>query len=779
MILELGILCLSLALFTAFGLPAAAVLRRSMPAMMLSAPAFGAALLAIVVTLLFTAGLSASAIGLLVLVLALVAAAVFRATIRDALCRMARAPAAALVTLVYFAILISPILTGRLDFTAFQGNQWDHFTYLTSSAVYSKMSFHDVVNHTPAEALANPLLPVARTTAFARPAVDILFAVIGTLVPGGIAVGGYAFLCGFAIAGLLAFNGFLLQIFGRPGSASSLVAALLGGAYACGFWGQLPLDIDAWSQVAATPLLLAAWTLVFTILTAPGTRPALAPSAVLGLLIGGALFLYPEGSVYNGLILAGVLVAAGRPDISRLRPILGALVLGIGLSALAWRGTLGLLATQSQFAATTHVDWWQYFDSYMFGLDPKLNHSLQQSLSAALGHMPPDFIFYPDRVSSIVTGLAGIFGVYFLTPAAYDAPSLPDLAKAALLLCVVIGIALGCYAAARRRLPGYRLLLAAAAIALLGALLLLEHGEAWSAGKALGYAGPLLCLAIMAPAMAIGTDARWSRLGPLPWCLAQAGFVALTLIGLGNAQGIRLPAPYPDSHDPEMKAANRWEIAAPLARLRGCPLVEIVAPDPFFRQYAAIALYEAGKPYYYDGPVNAYYGGGKNLGNMATSPVARACRWVQPGVPRPVPPGPPAGVPSFPAGLMARDLFFAGVFQDGWLRDTALVKLALPDVSDRLHLTGTIHDFSPRIAAGSMKITVDGVPVLERPETPGDFDLTIPIPKAPGTRQIDLVMTGADHLPAPDGRLVSVQLSSIALESTEPAKPDPEDDPPE
>jgi alginate O-acetyltransferase complex protein AlgI len=139
---------------------------------------------------------------------------------------------------------------------------------------------------------------------------------------------------------------------------------------------------------------------------------------------------------------------------------------------------------------------------------------------------------------------------------------------------------------------------------------------------------------------------------------------------------------------------------------------------------------------------------------------------IGPAVPNNRGPAPtPAGVAGFPDGLLAPGLFFAGVTQDGWLRDKAQARFALPGTSTQLHLVGEIPAFSPKITGGAMRITVDGTLVLERPETSGRFDLTIPIPPAVGVRRINFDITGTDLLPAPDGRLVSVHLTSIMLES--------------
>lgn len=147
--------------------------------------------------------------------------------------------------------------------------------------------------------------------------------------------------------------------------------------------------------------------------------------------------------------------------------------------------------------------------------------------------------------------------------------------------------------------------------------------------------------------------------------------------------------------------------------------------------------------------------------SVAEAPVAISLSPEKPVPPdKPLPPG---EVARFPEGLLAPNLYFSGVSQDGWLGPKAVTRLSIVPSSDMLHLTGEISDFSPLIATGTMRISVDDIPVLTRPETIGPFDLTVPIPAAAGQRSIAIELTGADRLPPPDGRLVSIRLTSIAL----------------
>ena len=84
---------------------------------------------------------------------------------------------------------------------------------------------------------------------------------------------------------------------------------------------------------------------------------------------------------------------------------------------------------------------------------------------------------------------------------------------------------------------------------------------------------------------------------------------------------------------------------------------------------------------------------------------------------------------------------------------------------DVLRLKGDTPDFSTKIAAGVMIVSVDGAKVPECPEASGRFDLRIPTARGVGPRWIKLQMTGTDVLPSSgDGRSVSVHLNSSALE---------------
>jgi len=652
MILQLGVFLLSLLLFATWGLPVAAALRGAMPMMVLSAPAFGVGLLAVVATVLFSFGLHLSVIAVGAVAISLISVVVFRKTIRFMLSGIRKAWMASCLVLVFSIVILAPVLANRAALTVFQANIADHFGYMATSVVYSQMDFRQILGATLRDHLSNPLLFYARPNLHARPAVSILFAVIGSLLPGATTVGGYAFLCSFAVAGLLSFCAFLLQVFRRSGTTACVMAVILAGAYACGFWGQYPLDINAWSQVAVMPLLLSAWTIVFVELTSPavvtqggnGIRAGIAPIIALAVLVAGGIYLYPEAISFHALVLVGAMVAAGRRRLYRLRDIALSLILGASTSLLFWKGTLGFGASQIHTATTSPVAWWRYFDAYLFGMDPEVNQALLDSFANALSR--PLTVLVPSHGASLMTGVSGVLGAYFLTPANLLHISAPDVAKGALLFLVLVGLVAGVYGGLRSRNWAYRLLLVCVGLGLLGAMLILEMGQAWAAGKALSFAAPLLCLAIVAPAMIERRPGAAASFGPVPWLVAQLCFVGMAVVGLSDPYGARLRAPYPA--DLTYKKLIGWDISDQLHRVRDCPVVKIIAPDPFYRQFVSIALFEARIPFFYTAPVNSYFGVGQEVGHMPAHAVEPGCEVFQ-MAPTPARGAPTLAVPGAPA----------------------------------------------------------------------------------------------------------------------------------
>jgi hypothetical protein len=140
---------------------------------------------------------------------------------------------------------------------------------------------------------------------------------------------------------------------------------------------------------------------------------------------------------------------------------------------------------------------------------------------------------------------------------------------------------------------------------------------------------------------------------------------------------------------------------------------------------------------------------------------------------------PPAAISRFPAGLFDPGLLYSGVTEDGWLADKAWFELGLPGPSNFVHVTGDVPGFSPKILGGTVSLLVDGVKVAEGKLMGGAIDLTIPIREASGPREIEFDISGADRIPAPDGRLVSIHLTSLSLGRRGEVSPVPKPSPPQ
>ena len=120
MILQLGVFLLSLLLFATWGLPVAVALRGAMPMMVLSAPAFGAGLLAVVATVLFSFGLPLSVIAIGAVAVSLISIIVFRKALQFMLSVIQEAWIASCLVLVFSIIILAPILANRAALTVFQ-----------------------------------------------------------------------------------------------------------------------------------------------------------------------------------------------------------------------------------------------------------------------------------------------------------------------------------------------------------------------------------------------------------------------------------------------------------------------------------------------------------------------------------------------------------------------------------------------------------------------------------------------------------------------------------
>jgi hypothetical protein len=125
---------------------------------------------------------------------------------------------------------------------------------------------------------------------------------------------------------------------------------------------------------------------------------------------------------------------------------------------------------------------------------------------------------------------------------------------------------------------------------------------------------------------------------------------------------------------------------------------------------------------------------------------------------------PPAAIDRLPDGLFHEGLLFSGLSEDGWMAAVARVRLAADDART-VRVTGSVPKIAELALGLTIELTVDGRSIAHRTVEPGDFELEAALPEGIGPRWIELRADKSVRLPAPDTRLVSMQVKAIKLEN--------------
>jgi hypothetical protein len=595
------------------GLPIADQLPVRMAGRRLLAPALGLGVLAVGVPVGYRAGLSIFA---LLIASAAIALACWAWRGRQLVRELRAASGDARRELVaiavgWFAIalvLILPRWTGGDQFAVFQGNMWDSFGYLQPSVVYARRSYAEIHAATGAALIRHPLYAFAQSQLDTRPAVNLLYALFSRFALASSYRLYYTFLAG-CLAQLALVLVFLVR--SAVPKASPWLWLAAAAVFPLGFWGQYSFDINAWSQLAALPMLLTMVALVLHAASGPLLRgDALRVAGVLAVAIAGATYMYPEATAIYVAVLGPFAVAAALLQMIRARRLaLRALVPVVGFAGVAAIALSPPLVRflVAQFAAGVGVkrDWWTYFQAFFFGRAVTSDH-------------PTDFV-------------AGVFGLYFATPARGTSPVVEAIERgaiAATVVAIVAAIVVAIvFAASRARDPAspVRPILiawAVLAVLLLGPAAALFHQENyWSAGKALAYVAPVF-MTLLAAMVAVPTASYGRALWPLRWF--AAAFVAFQIaLGLARIDAARSPSgihyalPYPSGQAPGFKTNLGWDLSGLDDHLRRSDHVLVRSMSPWPEAYLMMYLYVHRIDFTKEQPVNAYFGTGETLGQMA------------------------------------------------------------------------------------------------------------------------------------------------------------------
>jgi ABC-type polysaccharide/polyol phosphate transport system ATPase subunit/SAM-dependent methyltransferase len=129
---------------------------------------------------------------------------------------------------------------------------------------------------------------------------------------------------------------------------------------------------------------------------------------------------------------------------------------------------------------------------------------------------------------------------------------------------------------------------------------------------------------------------------------------------------------------------------------------------------------------------------------------------------------PPPAISRFPEDLAAPDLEVQGLHDDGWLAASAAVTLSRPQEAATLVVRLVVPDLGDRAYSTGIAVSVDGHELATETLYPGEFELRCPLHGADGPREVGLVFSATQRLPAPDNRDVAGRLMHLGFAHSDP-----------
>jgi hypothetical protein len=273
-----------------------------------------------------------------------------------------------LLPFVVTALLLAlPFALGGFEFAILRGNGTDAFNYVTMADAFTRYPL-DWVMSQPKDVLASysPSLPLAQELLKTRWSTSALLAFVSAMF--GIAPIEFEYT--FTLTLMLALYSALVACLSATAALTKLTV-WLAVAFVAGFWGQFTLDIRAFSQITALPLvaMILAWLLSQSITSTNLFRYGVLPTAVL---FAALIFQYPEIVLAYlpgaGLIFIARIWVASREKNSS-PPVLGVAMgfaaLALALSAPLIRFVFSFAYDQAQFAANKSMGWENAYFSWM------------------------------------------------------------------------------------------------------------------------------------------------------------------------------------------------------------------------------------------------------------------------------------------------------------------------------------------------------------------------------------------------------------------------------
>ena len=123
----------------------------------------------------------------------------------------------------------------------------------------------------------------------------------------------------------------------------------------------------------------------------------------------------------------------------------------------------------------------------------------------------------------------------------------------------------------------------------------------------------------------------------------------------------------------------------------------------------------------------------------------------------------PAFLSSFPNDLGNKSLEYSGLYEDGWISESAFFVLSALPSSKELVFEGQVPLIDKPNYATIIKLSVDGHVLISKRVTVGDFELRLPVVGLADRHRISIEFADFQKLPGADGRIVSAKIKFLGF----------------
>jgi hypothetical protein len=457
---------------------------------------------------------------------------------------------------------------------------------------------------------------VPKSNLESRPAVMILFSALGSLFGGKYLELAYVYNIFFLlqVVLLIAWSSRLLGVNFKTG-------LLIGLIFCGGFWGQMIFDMNAWSHLAALPLLVLFVSLCLKQLSNPEEN-TLTPFALISISVAGGLYLYPEATIFLGFGIGILTLIQIRSRYSVFQKLALAGLIAVGVAILDYQSTLLFLMNQIRFSLGETPDWYQYYFSFLFG-----NDGIPEALKTSIQNRDFDLVFLIGLLRELLDAIPGIMGLFFLTPS-MDMQSW----NAWILVLLVNGFIIGLWIFFVKELLGWLRRKCDTGIILpsqwlgyiiiqLGVIVIFViTNNIWVATKGWLYLIPFLMMLFLVPFFSGNKQNTTGKILLMIFIISQLTFAGIRPFAASVEGGIHYRfKPYPGSLPQTEKDHYSWSIETVTKVTQDCELVLIPQiSNPFYEHFLLLVLRQNQIAFQKTASVNLYYGESEDIGKMGT-----------------------------------------------------------------------------------------------------------------------------------------------------------------